>query len=107
MTEPDTPTHPAGILTDAEVEALTDPETDPDELTDLRARVRDRLTETLLDLSVLYPTLPPEDFDRCSGLLSRLTSQLSVQPHKTGSRYLCSGCSTVTTWSKCVFGTRS
>lgn len=63
MTEPETPTHTAGILTDAEAEALTDPETDPDELTDLRARVRDRLTETLLDLSVLYPTLPPEDFD--------------------------------------------
>ena len=63
MTEQETTTHPAGVLTDAEAEALMDPETDPDELTVLRARVRDRLTETLLDFSVLYPTLPPEDFD--------------------------------------------
>lgn len=63
MTDPETTTHPAGILTDAEAEALTDPETDPDELTDLRARVQDRLNETLLDLSVLYPTLPAEEVE--------------------------------------------
>lgn len=63
MTETETTAHPAGVLTDGEAEALTDPETDPDELTELRARVQDRLTETLRDLSVLYPTLPAENLD--------------------------------------------
>lgn len=63
MTETETTAHPAGVLTDAEAETLTDPETDPDELTELRTRVQDRLTETLRDLSVLYPTLPAEDLD--------------------------------------------
>lgn len=63
MTEQDSPSHPPGILTDAEAEALTDPEPDPDELIDIRARIRDRLTDTLQDLSVVYPTLPAEDLD--------------------------------------------
>jgi hypothetical protein len=63
MTKTDTPANPAGILTDTEADALTDPETDVKELTDLRARVRTRLTETLRDLTVLYPTLPDEDLD--------------------------------------------
>jgi hypothetical protein len=63
MTKTDTSANPAGILTDTEADALTDPETDVEELTDLRARVRTRLTETLRDLTVLYPTLPDEDLD--------------------------------------------
>ena len=63
MTERDTKTHPAGLLTDDEAESLTDPDIGHEELTELRARVQTRLTETLLDLSVLYPTLPAEDID--------------------------------------------
>jgi hypothetical protein len=63
MTKTDTPANPAGLLTDTEADALTDPETDTEELTDLRARVRTRLTDTLRDLIVLYPTLPDEDLD--------------------------------------------
>jgi len=63
MRKQDTQIHPAGLLTDDEAESLTDPDIGHEELTELRARVRTRLTETLLDLSVLYPTLPAEDID--------------------------------------------
>jgi hypothetical protein len=63
MTKTESPANPAGLLTDTETEVLTDPETDAEELTDLRARVRTRLTETLQDLTVLYPTLPDEDLE--------------------------------------------
>lgn len=63
MTKTESPANPAGLLTDTEAEVLTDPETDAEELTDLRSRVRTRLTETLQDLTVLYPTLPDEDLE--------------------------------------------
>lgn len=59
MTE--TNSHPSGLVTDAEAELLTDPDTDLDNHSALRERLRTRLTETLHDFSVLYPTLPAED----------------------------------------------
>jgi hypothetical protein len=56
----DTPVPPAGLLTDEEAQRLT--ESDTDQLSDdLRGRVRERLADTLRDLSVLYPTLPAAD----------------------------------------------
>lgn len=63
MTERDTQTHPPGLLTDDEAESLTDPDIGSEELAELRARIRTRLSETLLDLRILYPTLPAEDID--------------------------------------------
>ena len=53
--------HPPGLLTEAEAEILTDADTDLDEHEELRERLRNRLTETIHDCSVLYPTLPTED----------------------------------------------
>jgi hypothetical protein len=53
--------HPPGLVTDDEAEILTDPETDLDEHGELRARLRTRLTETVYDFTVLYPTLPADD----------------------------------------------
>ncbi|WP_338739405.1 hypothetical protein [Haloplanus salilacus] len=57
----DTSPHPPGLVTDAEAEILADPDTDLDEHSELRARLRTRLTETIHDFSMLYPTLPADD----------------------------------------------
>ena len=57
----DTSPHPPGLVTDEEAETLTDPETDLDEHGELRTRLKTRLTETIHDFSVLYPTLPADD----------------------------------------------
>jgi hypothetical protein len=58
----DDPSHPAGLLTDEENLALSDP--DNTELQpELRARIRERLAETLRDFSLLYPTLPRADLE--------------------------------------------
>lgn len=58
----DTPSNPVGLLTVEEAEALA--ESDSPELSaELRSRVRERLSETLRDFSVLYPTLPTADLD--------------------------------------------
>jgi hypothetical protein len=59
----DTPTHPAGLLTDAEAKLLTDPDTDLSDHPDVQDRIRTRLTKTLHDCTVLYPTLPTADID--------------------------------------------
>lgn len=60
MTE--TPAQPSGLLTDEEAQALVDSE-NPEVSAELRARIRERLTDTLRDFSVLYPTLPAADLD--------------------------------------------
>jgi hypothetical protein len=57
----DTSPHPPGLVTDEEAEILTGPETDLDEHGELRTRLKTRLTETIHDFSVLYPTLPADD----------------------------------------------
>jgi len=55
----DTSPHPPGLVTEAEI--LADPDTDLDEHSELRERLRTRLTETVHDFTVLYPTLPDDD----------------------------------------------
>jgi len=55
----DTSPHPPGLVTEAEI--LADPDTDLDEHSELRERLRTRLTETVHDFTVLYPTLPADD----------------------------------------------
>jgi hypothetical protein len=57
----DTSPHPPGLVSDEEAEIITDPDTDLDEHSELRERLRTRLTETVHDFSVLYPTMPAED----------------------------------------------
>jgi hypothetical protein len=58
----DDPSHPAGLLTDEENVALSDP--DNTELQpELRARIRERLAETLRDFSLLCPALPRADLE--------------------------------------------
>ncbi|WP_302080573.1 hypothetical protein [Salinibaculum rarum] len=52
---------PLGLLTGDEAEILADPDPDIAEHSELRQRLRTRLTETLQDFSVLYPTLPADD----------------------------------------------
>ena len=59
----DTPTQPAGLLTDAEAKLLADPDTDLSDHPDVQARLRSRLRKTLHDFTVLYPTLPTADID--------------------------------------------
>lgn len=56
-------THPAGLLTDEETELFGDPETDLDDHPEVRDSVKHRLTETLHDFTVLYPTLPAADLE--------------------------------------------
>ena len=53
--------HPAGIVTDAEAEALADSESPTEEFEAARARIRDRLAATLRDFSTLYQFLPDAD----------------------------------------------
>ena len=59
----DTSPHPPGLVTDEEAAILTDPDTDLAEHDELRQRLRTRLTETLHDFTVLYPTLPADDLE--------------------------------------------
>lgn len=53
--------HPAGLLTAAERQSLTDPEASTTDSTVNYQRVRDRLRAALKDCQVLYPTLRDTD----------------------------------------------
>lgn len=55
--------HPPGLVTEEEAKILADPDTDLDEHSELRERLRTRLTETLQDFTLLYPTLPADDLE--------------------------------------------
>jgi hypothetical protein len=58
-----TPSNPSGLLTAAEREKLTDPETPASTRDDIRERTRERLSATLGDIRTLYPTLRETDIE--------------------------------------------
>lgn len=60
---PDENPSPHGLLTEAEAETLTDIEAPESERNAIRNRVRERLSQILLDMSALYPTLRDEDIE--------------------------------------------